>query len=403
MFIAPLPESAMPTQTPVSLRPTLTLLESREVPSRTLFVDDDRQQIPSAAFTTIQAAVNAARRGDDIVVARGTYREQVNIPADKDDITLKSRNPRQAVIEAPAVLTGGKAIVSVNGADRVTVDGFTVTGPAVAGSGLDAGIGVFDGGSATIENNLITRIRNNPLDGLQVGFGVIVDGDGMTTSATVSGNTITHYQKGGVLVYGPDARARVEGNVIRGTGPTGLIAQTGVQVSGGADAVVAGNSISGNSYTGGGTFAAGVLVQSAGRVSLQDNRVFANQQGVVVFDTNGVSVTGNQLTGNSLDGLDLIGVRGGLVAGNLVRGNATDGVVLSDARGVLVAGNVVRDNGGDGLVLTDGSSGNLISFNSLRGNGRYDAFDDTTGPLTGGTANWWAFNAIGTKNVPGLR
>ena len=45
------------------------LLEARDVPSRTLFVDDDRAQIPSAAFTSIQAAVDAARRGDDIVVA----------------------------------------------------------------------------------------------------------------------------------------------------------------------------------------------------------------------------------------------------------------------------------------------------------------------------------------------
>jgi parallel beta-helix repeat protein len=124
---------------------------------------------------------------------------------------------------------------------------------------------------------------------------------------------------------------------------------------------------------------------------------------VAVFNTGGVIVSGNRVSDNTADGVQLAGVSGGLVVGNRVENNGTDGVVLDDTTGVLVFDNAVRRNGGDGLVLTNGSAGNVIFFNDLRQNDGFDAFDDTTGPLTGGTANLWFLNRIGTKNVPGLR
>lgn len=389
-----------------SSRPTrlqLALLEARDVPSRTLFVDDDRVQIPSAAFTSIQAAVDAARRGDDIVVAPGVYREQVTFDADKDGITLKSRNPRQAVIEAPAVLGGSQAIVSIEGADRVTVRGFTITGPAQQADGLLYGVLVFDGGSAEIENNLITKIRNNPLNGNQLGHGILVFGDGRRTTAEIEGNTITDYQKGGVLVFGPDADAEVSDNVIRGVGPTGVIAQNGVEVSTGASAEIEDNSISANVYTGTETFAAGVLLTAADRVTVSDNRLFANTVGVAAFFTDGVTISDNRVFGNFADGIQLAGVDRGRVTDNRVTENGGDGIVLDDTTRVRVSDNRVTENGGDGLVLTNGSADNRVSDNFLRWNAGFDAFDDTTGCGTGGTANHWFGNRIGTKNRPGLR
>src|SRR5262245_23631107 len=57
---------------------TVDMLEDRIVPS-TLFVDDDHAQNPNAAYTSIQAAVNAALPGDTVLVYPGTYQEQVTI------------------------------------------------------------------------------------------------------------------------------------------------------------------------------------------------------------------------------------------------------------------------------------------------------------------------------------
>nr|WP_323183574.1 pectinesterase family protein [Streptomyces virginiae] len=43
----------------------------------------------SAAHRSVQAAVDAATAGDTVLVARGTYRETVNVPASKGGLTLK--------------------------------------------------------------------------------------------------------------------------------------------------------------------------------------------------------------------------------------------------------------------------------------------------------------------------
>jgi parallel beta-helix repeat protein len=377
-------------------------LEDRAVPA-TLLVDDDRRQFRNAEFTSIQAAVDAADAGDTILVARGTYTEQVTIPDDKDDLTLRSQQSQRAVIEAPATLTGELAIVTVDGADGVTIRGFTVTGPAGTADGLTYGVAVVNGGSATIEDNFITKIRNNPLNGSQTGIGIIVNGGDAATSAVIRDNTITDYQKGGVVIFGEEAEATVADNTIVGAGPTDLIAQNGVQVSDGADALVIGNTIRANAYTGPDVSGSGVLVDTAGSVVVADNRLSANEDGLLVLDTDDIVVVGNRIFDSTNDGIDLIRVNGGLVYDNRVENNDTDGVVLSETTGVVVVGNNIRRNGQDGLVFTDGSADNIAFGNTLRGNARFDAFDDTTGDGTAGTANFWFFNRIGTKNNPDLR
>lgn len=389
----------------VTRRPALRieLLEDRSVPA-TLFVDDDRAQFKgNSTYTTIQAAVDAASAGDTILVARGVYTEQVTFADDKDGITLRAQNPRQTVIRAPDALAGLKAIVTVDGADDVTVRGFTITGPATPANELTYGV-VIDGGSATVRDNLITGIRNDPLDGVQAGVGVAVLGDLESAAAVITGNTITDYQKGGVVVFGADATATVSGNTLVGGGPTDLIAQNGVQVSDGADGYIFENFITGNDYTGSeDVSAAGIYADTAGDLIVAGNRVFDNQTGLLLVNLEYVLVAGNRVFDNTRDGVDLVGVRGGLFADNRVEGNAVDGVYLGDTTSVVVTGNRIRNNGDNGLEVTDGSSGNVIFGNTLRGNAGFDAFDDTTGSRTGGTANFWFFNTIGTKNNSGLR
>jgi parallel beta-helix repeat protein len=383
-------------------RPRLTLdsLDNRIVPA-VLLVDDDGAQFPNAAFDTIQAAVDAADANDTIRVAAGFYEEQITIPEDKDGLTIRSDKPLLAVIQAPETMTGSKAIVLVDGADRVTIRGFTITGPS---PDVDFGVQVTGGGSATIRDNFITAIRGETLTGAQTGIGVVVGGaDGATGTADLFKNVITDYQKGGVIVANEGSSATIRDNRIVGSGETDLVAQNGIQVSDGATAVISNNTISNHVYTGDGAEAAGIVTSDAGSLVISNNRVTGNQDGLLIEGGSGVAIFNNTVLDSRLDGIVLNEVSGALVRGNRVTGSGRDGIFVVDTVNAVFVGNHVRDNDRDGLHV-EGTSKNLVIFgNQLRGNDRFDAFDDTTGSGTAGTANLWFGNSIGTKSPAGLK
>jgi hypothetical protein len=78
-------------------------------------------------FKTIQKAVNAARAGDTIKVAAGTYHEGVMVAgAKKSNLRLigNAANPRSVVIDSTGVRgAGAQNGVLINGANNVTVSG----------------------------------------------------------------------------------------------------------------------------------------------------------------------------------------------------------------------------------------------------------------------------------------
>jgi parallel beta-helix repeat protein len=377
-----------------SARPRLWPLESRDVPAVWIVDDTPGKHVD---FTSIQAAVDAASPGDTILVRPGTYQEQVTIGPDKDGLTLRGQADHKAVIEAPSTFTGDHALVDVDGATGVVVDGFTITGPS---ADLDFGVLVENGASATVRDNVISDIRSDPLSGIQTGIGVWVD---TGSTANVLDNVIVRYQKGGIVALDDGTHLVAAGNTITGAGPTDVIAQNGIEVAVGAEAVIANNKISGNLYTGTDADAAGVIVFQAGRVVVTGNRLTGN--GIAVLgeeQTAPLFVTANDIRGSASDGISLDGVDKAVVAGNQVSGSGRDGIRLEDTTNTLVSANRVTGSAEYGIAVVGASSGNTIVFNSARGSGLFDGFDDTTGSGTAGTADTWAFNSLGTKSPGGL-
>jgi parallel beta-helix repeat protein len=387
-----------------SFRPCVELLERRTLLSTTLIVDATPDK--PGEFTTIQSAVDAAHSGDRIIVEPGTYTEQVTIPAGKDNLKLESQKPLKAIIQAPQAMTGTQAIVDVNGAQDTTIAGFTIEGPSPT---IQWGVRVDSGGSAFIAFNHITNIRNDPLSDNQMGIAVMVGrfnpaaGDVTTGKAVVFGNTIDNYQKNGFLIGNTGSFADVEDNVVKGVGPTDVTAQNGIQVSDGADAVIAGNQVSGNFFTPETFDAVGILLFQPGHVKVEDNRVFGNFDGIYLFGTNGATVEGNRVHDNFDSGIVLDMSNNNKVLDNHVDKNAAEGIDLFDgSQGNRVEGNRANHNGDVGILAESDTSGNTFRDNKGHNNATFDAEDDSTGTGTAGTANTWTGNHFGTTSPDGL-
>lgn len=274
-----------------------------------LIVDDDGLDCPNRDYPTIQLAVNNAAPGDKIKVCRGTYVEQVTIPAGKNGLTLFSEGAFQAVIKAPPVMASPEAIVRVDGAQNVTLRHFTITGPGYGPcNSIRYGVFVYGGGSAVITDNHITEIHDIPFSGCQNGLGVAVGRqlapDGPTVgSATVVHNLIDKYQKGGVLVDNAGSSAEVAYNEVVGIGPTASIAQNGIQVSRGAHGAIHHNKVSQNFYLPSETSATGILLFSDPDARVHHNDVFLNGNGIAPFFVNGnVQISYNNARQN-VDGI----------------------------------------------------------------------------------------------------
>lgn len=151
---------------------------------------------------SIQAAIDAASPGDTIVVAPGTYRE--NLFINKNNITLQG-TPGATELAPPgaAKVTHNPCYVSpsnfdgicIKSADGVTVSGFTVRGfPGV-------GIHAIASDHLTLDNN---RLNNNGHDGIAVYRSSFV---------TISHNQAAGSSDAGILVAdSPDGAIVIDGN-----------------------------------------------------------------------------------------------------------------------------------------------------------------------------------------------
>jgi parallel beta-helix repeat protein len=358
---------------PWKLSPRLRLeaLEDRWVPA-TLTVGSGEQ------YSTIGAAVTAANNGDTVEVFAGTYQEQVVIGK---SITLKAANPgtNDEVIEAPSTLTG--SIVDINNdAQNVIVKGFEVNGGGNANSTIVDGILVEAGASATIVDNNVTNLYNGTNN--QFGNGIEVDG-----VALVLNNTVSNYQKDGILVNGSSAVAEVSENTVTGAGAVNYVAQNGIQISNGAEAFVTFNTVTGNTYNNtanDGFTATGVLVYNdQSYVTIGQNEVTGNELGGYIAGasssalTTNVVVTNNDFSCNGSVGGLLLDYTSGLdVAHNTVDNNGSDGIYVLNSTYVnvlwneaygnsnngsfTVQGNNIQGNG-NGVVI-DGGSNNTVEF-----------------------------------------
>jgi hypothetical protein len=231
---------------------------------------------------SINAAILMAPSGGTIIVCDGVYNEQVVV---NKSVTLAGSG--NAIIQPTTLLNDQDAVTVTGATTSATMSGFIVSGPGPGGcASIQAGIRVRDGATLDLSNTTVRDIRDvgngspYPFSGCQNGEGIRVGargGVGGPGHATIDNVIVTHYQKNGITISGAGTNARVTNTTVTGFGANDLIAQNGVQVSGGAAATISTSTIRDNDYTPNSFFACGLLIFDANGVN-DDTNVYLNNE-----------------------------------------------------------------------------------------------------------------------------
>jgi CSLREA domain-containing protein len=276
-------------------------------------------------------------------------------------------------VTSPGNQIGGPAagdgnLISGNLRGGVAITGATATGNVVQGNRTGT---TADGHAALPNGNAgitVSNVSGNTIGGTAAGAGNVLSGNALHGAMIVGAASTNNVVQGNLVGLNAAGTAAVPNGQygITNYSPTSMI---------GGPAAGAGNTVSGNNYS-------GVLVYTptAMEVKVQGNRIGTNAAGTAAVPNGfyGVYV-------NSTDNLI-----GGAAAGegNLISGNTRGGVALTERTaqrnvvqgnriGTNPAGTAALANGGSGVTIAEGSNntiggtaagaGNQISGNAAQG------------------------------------
>lgn len=212
---------------------------------------------------TIQAGINAASNGDTVLVAPGTYSENININGKA--ITVKSSGGTKVTI-----IDGGQkgSVVTFNHAEtnNSVLRGFTIQyGTNDEGGGI-----TVQGSSPTIISNTITH--NGGCDGVGIGIGF--------GSPVIQANVINY-----------NVRTTCSGGIGGG----------GISIRGASSPQILSNTISNNSTSADG---GGISLFAAGTPLIRGNTIRNNTSGgsgggIVMFNQSDANILDNIITNNT--------------------------------------------------------------------------------------------------------
>jgi hypothetical protein len=270
---------------------------------------------------TIQAGVDSAASGDTVLVAAGSYSENITITSVHNGMTLLSESgPDVTTIRAAAAGT----VVDFIGVGRATVvQGFTLTGGTGAPNPEDPGS--FHGGGVRAYYCSPSIIGN-----------VIVD------------NHVEPGRGGGIQCFG--SAALIRGNTLLGNSAS--YHGGAIHVEHGSPEIIE-NVMIGNSTLGGGTVTAYYSTIAIVGNTIADNEACINGGGIVV-DNCDVVMEDNTLKGNyghSIGGGAFVFACSGVVSCNTVVGNVAGGsagLAFLGGQAPSVERNIVAGNSGSG-------------------------------------------------------
>jgi nitrous oxidase accessory protein NosD len=310
-----------------------SILASAKVEAQTTII-----RVP-ADQPTIQSAINVATNDDTVLVAPGTYFENINFGGKA--ITVTSESGPQATI-----IDGGNAnpvVFFISGEGRGSViNGFTLqngrAGFDSPGFGVGGGITVQQS-SPTITNNVI---RNNQAcggGGIGVGFGSplvqrnTITGNGATCNAEIGG---------GIIIGGASTAEILDNNISDNTSFFG----GGIALNLAGTPIIKRNVIKGNDASGQG---GGIWMMNGSDALIVQNLIVGNQSftgaGIyfnVTLDTRGPILVNNTIVVNNASGSGSSGI---FADGFYSRTELTNNIIVAEPGQIgLHCGNFTNQN-----------------------------------------------------------
>ena len=319
--------------------------------AETVLVGPSDGTCPSAFFSRIQNAIDAAPPGTTIELCPGTYAEQLLVT--KRVRIMGSPGARLVPPALPLRTTSLRSGRSVAAAivlrGPATIDGLAIDASAHGVTTCDgsepllAGIYVRGVGASILGTSVTgTRIPNAP-SGCANGVGILVQGGGGAPRVRVEGNSIDAYQRAGIVVQDPGVRASVRENVVRGDGDTPDRTQNGIEVSNGAVATIQDNVVRGHAGPSGPScdLDAGIVVDSP-RAQIRGNQLEDDAVGIRL-GSRGHKVRENAIMGGAFGLLGIVlGSDESRVTDNALSSVGTAGLRVDGNRNRLRS-NVVSD------------------------------------------------------------
>ena len=312
---------------------------------------------------SIQTAVSSASSGDVIIVAPGTYNENIRITKQNLVIRSESGNPGDTVITAKDLR---KSVFSLEQANNTLISGFKIKG---SGDNY-AGVSLVRCSNCTITNNEITEnylgtylksSDNNKLYGNKVnsnrryGMNLV-----LSQKNTLSNNTANLNNYGIVLENSSNYN----------------------------------NLLNSRLYS---NSAFGIYLANSNNCELTGNTAINNTRGIYLTTSHTNKISDNTVSENNDYGI-LISYSNY----NTISGNTADktfrGIHLDSSDGNTISGNTVASNSVSGLFMCAGSNDNLVFNNYL--NNTYNA-DIRNKKNTWNTARTTGTNIVGGPYIGG--